>query len=127
MMGSDFLTRLVTPSPIMHWLLVLLPVSVAITGLFGAVERGANNRRLALFAVALAVWLLVPVQFADPMAARISAMGSILAWAGLVGFWARHIWDYLPSPVWAHGVVITHLIALLVACVVALVRALLSG
>jgi hypothetical protein len=123
-MEGDFLTRLTTPSPIMHWLLMTLPLTVAVSGVFGAVERGRHNRRLALWAAVLTVWLFLPLAFADPLTARISAMASILAWVGLIGFWARHVWDYWPSPVWAHGLVITHLVALAVAAIVAVLRAL---
>lgn len=123
-MDGDFLTRLTTPSPIMHWLLLLLPVTVAVPGIFGAVERGAGNRRLSLWAIALVIWLVLPVSFDDPLAARTATLATMLAWLGLVGAWARHVWVFWPSPVWAHGAVVTHLIAIVVAAVVALVRAL---
>lgn len=122
-MSEEFLIRLFTPSPIMHWLLTLLPVTILISGAFGAAERGRNNRRLTLWAAILTVWLFIPYGFADPLSARISAMGTILLWLGLVGYWARHVWDYWPSPVWAHATVITHLVAIGVAAVVALYRA----
>lgn len=127
LMDGDFLTRLTTPSPVMHWLLLLLPLTVAVPGIFGAVERGAGNRRLSLWAIGLAVWLFLPISFADPVAARISGMATILAWLGMVGYWVRHVWTYWPSPVWAHGAVITHLVAIGVGVVVALVRTLSAG
>ncbi len=122
-MDGDFVTRLFTPSPIMHWLLMTLPMTVALGGIFGAAERGRNNRRLALWAAGLSIWLFLPVAWADPFAERLSAMASTLAWLGLVGFWARHVWNYWPSPVWAHALVITHLVAIAVGAVVAVVRA----
>ncbi len=122
-MEGDFLARLMTPSPVMYWLLMTLPMTVALGGIFGAAERGRNNRRLALWAAGLSIWLFLPIDWADPFAARISAMGSVLAWLGLVGFWARHVWNFWPSPVWAHGLVITHLVAIAVGAVVAVLRA----
>ncbi|MCB6176830.1 hypothetical protein LHP98_01645 [Rhodobacter sp. Har01] len=122
-MEGDFLIRLTTPSPVMHWLLVLLPVTVAVPGLFGAAEGGAGNRRLSLWAIGLALWLFVAPRFADPVAAGVSSLATVLAWAGMVGFWARHVWTYWPSPVWAHAAVVFHLSAIAIASVVALVRA----
>ena len=123
-MTGEFLTRLFTPSPVMHWLLMLLPMTILVSGLLGAAERGRHNRRLALWAAGLTVWLFLPIGFADPLSARIATMGTILLWLGLVAFWARHVWDYWPSPVWAHGAVITHLVAIGVGAVIALFRAL---
>jgi hypothetical protein len=122
-MPGDFFTLLITPSPIMHWLLLTLPLTITISGLFGAVERETGNRRLALWAAAMVVWLFLPVQFDDPQQAQLSGAVSILGWLGLVGYWARHVWVNRPTPVWVHALVITHLMALAVACGVALIRA----
>ena len=122
-MSGDFLARLLTPSPIMHWLLMTLPMTITLSGLFGVAERETGNRRLALWAAAMAIWLFLPLSFADPTLRQIGGMVSILGWLGLVGYWARHVWVNRPTPVWVHAVVITHLVAILVACVVALLRA----
>lgn len=122
-MEAGFLGRLIVPSPVMHWLLMTLPMTIALSGILGAAERGRNNRRLALWAAGLAIWLFLPVALADPLAARLSAMGSVLLWLGLVGYWARHVWDYWPSPVWAHALVITHLVAIVIGAGVAVLRA----
>ena len=122
-MSADFLARLLTPSPIMHWLLMTLPMTITLSGLFGVAERETGNRRLALWAAAMAIWLFLPLSFADPTLRQIGGMVSILGWLGLVGYWARHGWGNRPTPVWVHAVVITHLMAILVACVVALLRA----
>ena len=122
-MGRDFLHLLMTPSPIMHWLLMTLPMTIALSGLFGAAERETGNRRLSLWAAAMVVWLFLPVQFAQPQMAQLSGAVSMLGWLGLVGYWARHVWVNRPTPVWVHAVVITHLMAILVAVVVAVVRA----
>jgi hypothetical protein len=126
-MDGDFLTRLLTPSPVMHGLLVLLPLTVAVPGIFGAAEGGAGNRRLSLWAILLAIWLALPLGFADPMAAAVSSLATVLAWLGMVGYWARHVLTYWPSPVWAHAAVVTHLVAIAIGAVVALVRALSAG
>lgn len=122
-MEGSFLDRLLTPSPIMHWLLMLLPVTIAVSGIFGAAEREAGNRRIAVWALVLTLWLFLPYRIADPVMAPLGGMISILGWLGLVAFWARHVWVQRPTPVWAQGAVVTHLLAILVACVVALVRA----
>ncbi|MEZ5797499.1 MAG: hypothetical protein R3D63_08585 [Paracoccaceae bacterium] len=122
-MQRDFLTLLFIPSPIMFWLLLTLPMTITLSGLTGAAEGETGNRRLSLWAAAMAIWLFLPLQFDDPQIAQLSGMVSMLGWLGLVAYWARHVWVNRPSPVWAHALVITHLIAILVACVVALVRA----
>lgn len=123
-MDSDFLARLLTPSPVMHWLVLLLPLTITLSGVLGAVEREPGNRRLALWAAALTVWLFLPLPYRDPQVAAVGRMVSILGWFLLVGAWARHVWLHRPTPVWVHGLVITHLVALAVGGVVALVRAL---
>ncbi len=122
-MSGEFMTRLLTPSPIMHWLLLTLPMSITLSGLFGAAEREAGNRRLSLWAAAMVVWLFLPVRFETPQLAQMAGAVSILGWLGLVGYWARHVWVNRPTPVWVHALVITHLVAIGVACVVALLRA----
>lgn len=122
-MSGEFMTRLLTPSPIMHWLLMTLPMSITLSGLFGAAERETGNRRLSLWAAAMVVWLFLPVQFETPQLAQMAGAVSILGWLGLVGYWARHVWVNRPTPVWVHALVITHLVAIGVACVVALLRA----
>jgi Ni/Fe-hydrogenase subunit HybB-like protein len=122
-MTDAFLARLFTPSPIMGWLLMTLPMTITLSGLFGAAERERGNRRLSLWAAALTVWLFLPLTFAQPQAAQISGVVSILGWLGLVGYWARHVWVNRPTPVWVHAAVITHLVAIAVGVVVALVRA----
>ena len=78
---------------------------------------------MSLWAIALTVWLFVPLTFVTPELAQLSGALSILGWLGLVGYWARHVWVNRPTPVWVHAVVITHLMALAVACGVALIRA----
>lgn len=118
--------RLLTPSAVMHWLLMLLPLTIALSGVLGAVDREPGNRRLALWAAALTAWLFLPLACSDPQAAAVGRMVSILGWFLLIGGWARHVWLHRPTPVWAHGAVITHLVAIAVGCVVALVRATLA-
>ena len=122
-MERDFLSLLLTPSPIMHWLLMTLPMTITVSGVFGAAERETGNRRLSLWAGALTVWLFLPLQFQNLQLAQIAGAVSILGWLGLVGYWARHVWVNRPTPVWVHAVVITHLVAILVACGVAFWRA----
>jgi hypothetical protein len=122
-MSDAFLLRLFTPSPIMGWLLMTLPMTITLSGLFGAAERERGNRRLSLWAAAMVVWLFLPVQFQTPLLAQLSGAISILGWLGLVGYWARHVWVNRPTPVWVHAVVITHLVAIAVGAGVALVRA----
>jgi hypothetical protein len=120
---TAFWTQVLTPSPIMHWLLMLLPATIALSGLFGVAERETGNRRLSLWALALLVWLFLPWQPQDQTAAQLSGAVSILGWLGLVGHWARHVWVHRPTPVWVHAAVITHLVAILGAAVVAVLRA----
>ena len=120
---TGFWTLVLTPSPIMHWLLMLLPATIALSGLFGAAEREAGNRRLSLWSLALVVWLFLPWQPQDAQMAQLSGAVSVLGWLGLVGYWARHVWVNRPTPVWVHAAVITHLVAILVACGVAVIRA----
>lgn len=122
-MSGEFMTRLFTPSPIMWWLLMLLPMTITLSGLFGAAERERGNRRLSLWAAAMVVWLFVPLQFQTPQMVQMSGAVTILGWLGLVGYWARHVWVHRPTPVWVHAMVITHLMAILVGAVVALMRA----
>ncbi|MFZ1339639.1 MAG: hypothetical protein WAS26_11370 [Paracoccaceae bacterium] len=122
-MPGGFLDLLLTPSPIMRWLLLTLPMTIALSGLFGLAKRETGNRRLSLWAIALTVWLFVPLTFVTPELAQLSGALSILGWLGLVGYWARHVWVNRPTPVWVHALVITHLMALAVACGVALIRA----
>lgn len=123
-MGGDFMTRLLTPSPIMLWLLLLLPATIALSGILGAAERETGNRRLALWALLLVIWLFLPLRPVDPVAAEVTGTVSILGWLGLVGYWARHVWINRPTPVWIHAVVIAHLVAIAVGCGVALIRTL---
>jgi hypothetical protein len=123
-MGGDVMARLLTPSPIMLWLLLLLPATIALSGILGAAERETGNRRLALWALLLVIWLFLPLHPADPMAAEVTGAVSILGWLGLVGYWARHVWVNRPTPVWTHALVITHLVAIAVGGIVALLRAL---
>lgn len=122
-MTSQFFSLLVTPSPIMHWLLMLLPWTITLSGVFGMAERETGNRRLSLWAAALGIWLFLPWQPQDQQMAQLSGAVSILGWLGLVGHWARHVWVHRPTPVWVHAAVITHLVAILVAVVVAVIRA----
>ena len=122
-MNGDFLTHLLTPSPVMHWLLMTLPVTITLTGALGMAEHETGNRRLSLWAGTLTVWLFLPLRFSDPMLFQLSEAISMLGWLGLVLYWARHVWVNRPTPVWGHALVITHLVAILVACAVALVRA----
>ena len=126
-MDSDFLTRLITPSPIMHWLLELFPLVVAVGGLAGIRRRNPGSARLAALAVLLALWFFLPLGFADPIAQKISVMASVIGWFTLLGAWAAHVWNRWPNPVWAHAWVISHLSTILVACIVALYRALSAG
>jgi hypothetical protein len=126
-MDSVFLTRLVTPSPVMHWLLMTLPLTITLSGIFGAAEGESGNRRLALAAALLTVWLFLPFGYGDPQVAAVGQMVSLLGWVFLVWAWARHVWTDRPSPVWVQGLVITHLLAIAIACIVALVRALLAS
>lgn len=121
--SGDFLTLLLTPSPVMHWLLLTLPLTITLSGVLGAAEHETGNRRLSLWAAAMTVWLFLPVRFADPVLVQLSETVSMLGWLGLVGYWARHVWVNRPTPVWGHALVITHLLAILVACGVALIRA----
>ncbi len=125
-MEPDLLQRLFTPSPVMFWLVMLLPLTITLSGVVGAAERHTGNRRLAVWAAVLTIWLVLPLTFADPVAAQVSAMASILAWLGLVAFWGRHVWNHWPSPVWAHALVITHLVAIAVGAAVAVIRLALS-
>ena len=122
-MSGAFLERLFTPSAIMAWLLLTLPLTITLSGVFGAAERERGNRRLALWAAALTIWLFVPLHPQQPQLAQIAGTISILGWLGLVGYWARHVWVNRPTPVWVHAAVITHLMAIAVGAVVALVRA----
>jgi hypothetical protein len=122
-MISAYHQALFTPSPIMWWLLMTLPLTITLSGVLGAAEREAGNRRLSLWAAALTVWLFLPMQAGDLILRQISGTISILGWLGLVGYWARHVWINRPTPVWVHGVVIAHLVAILVGCLVALWRA----
>ncbi|MDQ2068071.1 hypothetical protein Q9295_16995 [Xinfangfangia sp. CPCC 101601] len=126
-MNADFLTEVLTPSPILHWLLIALPATLALAGLMGALQREPGNRRLAAWATVLVVWLFVPLQFDDPVLAQLSQAASMLAWLGLLGHWAKHVWFNRPTPVWAHGLVITHVVAILIAGLVALFRAALAA
>ncbi|WP_395539701.1 hypothetical protein [Neotabrizicola sp. sgz301269] len=125
-MDSPFLAHLLTPSPVMHWLLLTLPLTITLSGIFGAVEGENGNRRLAVFAALMTVWLFLPLPYGDPQIAAVGEMVSILGWFLLVGAWARHVWIDRPAPVWVHALVITHLIAIAIACIVALIRALLA-
>lgn len=122
-MPDSFVDLLLTPSPIMHWLLMVLPATIALSGVFGAAERETGNRRLSLWAVVLALWLNLPLAMPSEQMAQLSGAVSILGWLGLVAYWARHVWVNRPTPVWVHALVITHLMAILVACVVAVIRA----
>jgi hypothetical protein len=122
-MSDAFLIRLFTPSPIMGWLLMTLPMTITLSGLFGAAERERGNRRLSLWAAAMVIWLFLPFRFQTPQLAQLSGAISILGWLGLVAYWARHVWVNRPTPVWVHAAVITHLVAIAVGAVVALVRA----
>ncbi len=122
-MNEGFFTLLLTPSPIMHWLLMTLPATITLSGVLGVAEHETGNRRLSLWAGVLTIWLFLPLQFSDPMLVQLSEAVSMLGWLGLVLYWARHVWINRPSPVWGHALVITHLVAILVACAVALIRA----
>jgi hypothetical protein len=122
-MTPAYYQALFTPSPTMWWLLMTLPLTITLSGVLGAAEREAGNRRLSLMAAALTVWLFLPLQAGDVILRQISGTVSILGWLGLVAYWARHVWVHRPTPVWVHGVVITHLVAILVGCAVALWRA----
>ncbi|WP_225029123.1 hypothetical protein [Xinfangfangia pollutisoli] len=126
-MAGDFLTRLLTPSPVMHWLVMTLPLTITLSGILGAVEREPGNRRLALAAAGLTVWLFLPLAYGDPQIAAVGEMISVFGWFALIGAWAGHVWRHRPTPVWVHGLVIGHLVAILIGCLVALVRALLGG
>ena len=123
-MSGEFLTLLLTPSPILHWLLMLLPLTITFTGVFGAAMLETGNRRLALMAGALTIWLFLPIRFDSPDLQAMSTTFSILAWLGLVGHWARHVWTNRPEPVLGHALVLTHLLAIAVSAGFALVRAL---
>ena len=122
-MNGDFLTLLLTPSPVMHWLLMTLPATIMLSGILGAVEQEAGNRRLSLWAAAMTLWLFLPFRPDDPVLQQLSGAMSMLGWLGLVGHWGRHVWINRPTPVWGHALVITHLVAILVACGVAVIRA----
>ncbi len=73
-MNAEFLARLLTPSPIMHWLLMTLPMTITLSGLFGLAERETGNRRLSLWAAAMVVWLFLPVSPADPTLRQIGGI-----------------------------------------------------
>ncbi|NPD15257.1 hypothetical protein HOY34_08600 [Xinfangfangia sp. D13-10-4-6] len=123
-MENEFLRRLLTPSPIMHWLLILFPVVVAIAGLTGVRRRHGGAVRLTILAVIAVIWMTMPVHFADPVMQSISVIASVTLWFSVLVAWARHVWNRWPSPVWAHAWVVSHLVTILIASVVALVRAL---
>ena len=120
---EGLLQHLYTPSPILHWLLTLQPAAITLAGLMGWAERERGNRRLVAWAGGLTLWIWLPVQFGLLELRQLSAMITILGWLGLVGFWAHHVWTNRPTPVWAHAIVIAHLMAIGVALVVAVIRA----
>ncbi|MFZ1468958.1 MAG: hypothetical protein WAT09_08245 [Paracoccaceae bacterium] len=122
-MAADFWTLLITPSPIMRALLLLLPVLVMVSGIFGVAERETGTRRLSVWAAAMVIWLFLPVSFHDTQWQQLSGMISMLGWLGLVAYWARQVWVHRPTPVWGHALVIANLVAILIACVVAVIRA----
>lgn len=124
---EGFWLRLLTPSPIMHGLLLLLPATILVSALSGWWQRERGNRRLTLWAGLLTLWVFLPVTFPLIEMRQLSAMATMLAWVGLVGAWGHHVWTFRPTPVWAHGVVIAHLMAIGVAVVVAILRAALTG
>lgn len=126
-MDPGFLDRLLTPSPVMAWLLLLFPALVAGAGIAGARRREPGSLRLAVMALLLLLWLVLPLSFADPIAQRISVMISALGWFGLLGAWSQQVWNRWPAPVWIHAWVTSHLVAILVACAVAVFRALAAG
>ncbi|WP_112312356.1 hypothetical protein [Pseudogemmobacter bohemicus] len=123
-MESAFLSRLLTPSPIMHWLLLLFPVVVAVAGLTGMRRRHNGALRLTILALVTLCWLALPLRFDDPLLSAISVLVSTVLWFSLLTAWSAHVWNRFPSPVWAHGWVVSHLVTIGVACMVALVRAL---
>lgn len=125
-MWEEFLIRLLTPSPIMHWLLMLLPATITLSGLSGWMEKERGNRRLTFWAGMLTIWLFLPISLPLAEYKQLSAMISILGWLGLVGTWGHHVWTYRPTPVWAHALVISHLVALFIGAIVAVIRAVLT-
>lgn len=107
------------PSPLGHgavWmisgLVLMMPVLIALAGASGIPSRRLGARRLALYGIALSIWLLLPFEFADPVLQRISAMISILGWFGLVLSWGSGMFRNGVQPLWAQVLVIVALIAL---------------
>lgn len=123
-MESDFLNRLLTPSPVMQWLLLLFPAVVLVAGLTGIRRRHNGAFRLTGLALITLVWLALPLHFVDPSGHAISVLVSTLLWVSVLAAWGSHVWNRWPSPVWAHGWVVSHLVTIVIACLVALVRAL---
>jgi hypothetical protein len=118
-----FFATLATPSPIMHGLLVLFPLTVLGAALSGWRAKERGNRRLAAFAALVAAWVWLAPAPAHPLAAALVLWASGFLWVWLALAWGRHVWTRHPEPVWAQAVVIGHLMALAVAAVVAVVRA----
>lgn len=122
-MSPDILSHLLPPSPILHWLLMTLPLTIGLAGIFGALEHEVGNRRLAVWAIVLLLWLFLPISFHDPLLSQLSSAISILGWLGLVKAWAQHVWQNRPTPIWTHALVIAQLVAIASACGLALSRA----
>ena len=100
------LGRIAAPDAPLAVLILGFPLAVFLACLGPARARmqanGRAARDLCLAALAMSVWLVLPIRPTDLTGAQLRAMVSFLGWVGLLWQWGNWVWDSRPAPLWPH-------------------------
>lgn len=122
-MAAPFLSQLLIPSPAMYWLVMSLPWVIAVAGLTGLRRHIPGAALLTLFAAGLSLWMFLSGSLFPADLLPVWKLLTVIAWFGLIAAWIAYTQMGLPDPAWAHGWVISHLLWILIAAMVAVIRA----
>lgn len=99
------LPALLAASPLFRALVLSVPVAITVAALAGWWQRVEGAGQLALFGMAVCLWLALPWQPAYLELRQSSLLLSVLAWFWLLLAWGRHVLGDWPAPIWGHWLV----------------------
>lgn len=113
---------LLAASALFRALVLGVPVAITVAAIAGWRQRVEGAGQLALFGIALCLWLALPWQPAYAELQQTSLLISVLCWFWLLLGWGRHVLGDWPAPIWGHWLVGTLLWMLPLTGAILLIR-----